>query len=46
MRRIVELVHGREELEAAEAALAASRAAQAAEADVADGEREGDVAGD
>ena len=46
MRRIVELVHGREELEAAEAALAASRAVQAADADVADGEGDGDVAGD
>lgn len=32
MRRIVELVHGREELEAAEAALAAAKAAQAEEA--------------
>jgi class I fructose-bisphosphate aldolase len=48
MRRIVELVHGREELEAAEAALAASRAAQAAAADDAEanGEGDGDVAGD
>ena len=45
MRRIVELVHGREELEAAEAALAASRAAQAAEAEDG-GEGDGDAAGD
>ena len=45
MRRIVEIVHGREVLEAAEAALAAHRAAMAAEE--ASGEAaSGDVAGD
>lgn len=41
MRRVIELVHGREELEAAEAALAEARAAQEAA-----GEPEADAAGD
>ncbi len=48
MRRIVELVHGREELEAAEAALAAAREAQAAAdaADDAEASQSPDEAGD
>lgn len=47
MRRIVELVHGREELEAAEAALAAAKAAQAeAEAAESDADQADDGAGE